>query len=1066
MDSATTQNVTPPPASPVPPASPPPIPTPPIPQPVVLKSGDGGSRPLFTLPNFNLKVLAGVVGVLLLAVGVGVGIYLNNQKTVFKPKANLDPVKPKASLPLDKIQIKDGKLYIHDEWVYLKQAWNIIDFGPKNAYGYSECQMVDSPVELEPGKQIKVYPSDDCMFFGRENPEEYLQYPKILKQRGYNTIKVTVRWDEFDVNGDGVVDADSQALKNLKDFIHEVQREGVFITLLINNYPVGLGGVPDKFFTEYAFNKNIDAQAYGIPSTPDTDGIDLKISPGAGEPILQITPRRWTDCGYKTINPGPNADNTAHPGWPPDDQYNCNNINGDYTNRFVKLPSLTNQLYRDTVKSYIKDLLGKLGDDLASILIYETSVEPMYHIDSYSDFSVSARDAYIAYLQKSNPENCDIQAILNNWPVSNQGTPKQVTFLCKQTDLMRQLTDTNSTWNRFRAFALADYINWEAAAIREGITENLSRNERWRGKAQELASRAIVGADVLDTSSHEDPKHMIRVLGNLDQYVQNLKGINLIQVNWHWRVKALPQVYTTVKKYHPSAAISEQMSYEPSYTDFGGDTSQWANNIFNNSTNFGMEFFHPRPVTNDNMFTKYPSTYSNSWAVYDNNWNPKNAEDDRDKAAGRNLSWRFSLVSQKLLTRGDNGNFPPAFVRDFYPPAIDKQVAPKFKNLALGRNNEGKYYFLAESVDNHLLKKYDLYAIKVDPNDPDYRQNPQNYIVLTGEADTFSANLYYGHEPHYFNKTGINFVSRQPQELDIHTEYEFVINTFDYAGNRCDLVGKNQDDLNARGEEVRDVQDFSKCVLNSSAIVKTKISSLNNRSIRSGGDVQVNMHPKYSANLRQFLTKNPSADRVSVIISAKSDISRELTSLGITIRSTTGNTIRIITADVPVRELGNIANISDLVGIDVPQQLGSTKSGSQSTGIVISQCEKGLKDLYPVDSTCPDNQGKSASYVCSDNQSRLLPAKSSCSWIQQLQEEAIALCSADNKQTIVVYPEDTGCPSNQAKAVSFRCKNGGETQFFQLGDKNNAQASACAWIQQWQEQADVYCKNQVACQTQ
>lgn len=209
---------------------------------------------------------------------------------------------------------------------------------------------------------------------------------------------------------------------------------------------------------------------------------------------------------------------------------------------------------------------------------------------------------------------------------------------------------------------------------------------------------------------------------------------------------------------------------------------------------------------------------------------------------------------------------------------------------------------------------------------------------------------------------------------------------------------------------------------------------------------------KLSANLRLFLTQNNNlSENISVIIQATTDISNQLKTLGVTARSVIGNGT-VITVDAPVVKLLDIAAISEVTAVDL--EVKNT----------LSSCSKGLRDLFSVDSGCPDNQAKNAQYRCSNDQaSTALPTQTSCTWVQQLQQQADAACKTQSKSTIEVLPVDSGCPDNQAKAVYFRCTNGGETQFFNLGDKNSTAPSACHWIQQWQTDAESYCKTQVNC---
>ncbi len=94
---------------------------------------------------------------------------------------------------------------------------------------------------------------------------------------------------------------------------------------------------------------------------------------------------------------------------------------------------------------------------------------------------------------------------------------------------------------------------------------------------------------------------------------------------------------------------------------------------------------------------------------------------------------------------------------------------------------------------------------------------------------------------------------------------------------------------------------------------------------------------KFGSNMRSYLAENPNSTKISVIITAKSDISESLKSLGVTVRSVIGGG-KVITADIPLENLIKILSIDDLVSINAPDKLTLTGAGGSLTGIKIPRC--------------------------------------------------------------------------------------------------------------------------------
>lgn len=102
---------------------------------------------------------------------------------------------------------------------------------------------------------------------------------------------------------------------------------------------------------------------------------------------------------------------------------------------------------------------------------------------------------------------------------------------------------------------------------------------------------------------------------------------------------------------------------------------------------------------------------------------------------------------------------------------------------------------------------------------------------------------------------------------------------------------------------------------------------------------QSDPNAKYGSNLRVILSQ-PLSDQVgrpgvlndntlSLIITARADVTNQLRSLGVTVRSVLNNGT-LITADVPITVLSKVAEIPDVISIDAPVQTNPT---SPSTGV-------------------------------------------------------------------------------------------------------------------------------------
>ena len=756
--------------------------------------------------SFNQKGFAHILLLIILLIGVGIGVYLALNPTVFKPKASIgdkvvtDPTY--KGLPWNDMELKDGRITIYGEPVYLKLAWLMIDFGP-HVYPYSSCPTHDSVAPLNPedpsGPKIKSV-NPECMFSGKENPEEYLQYPKLLKQRGYNGIKIITKWYQFDTDGDGTAD-DQKAVDNLKELMQKTVDEGMYINLHVMSYPQGRGGVPNAFF-----DKNPDAQAHGFPLKADR------------YPDLSKAPRKWTDCHYKS--PTGILRDTSFPGWA-DDPY-CNDVTQAGVQNYAKMPAISNQAYKDTQRTFVKDFFKKIGPDLlASVIYFDVSDETSYQIGNpesqtggWLDFSDNARKAFSEFIQKpENVEQARKEGCLSFYPTTGVVWNMQKPQLCN--NMQEQLVNQNSLWNIYRARELAAYTNWEGESMRLALKEVLKDT-----LGEQYAQKAIVGADYFDMTDDDrnenKPTFATQVaqnMGNPIEYIKNLEGFNLIQSRaWFNRRDDPDNVNNKVRQYYikdknlPNTALmgifdfwaADKGDITGKNTDGSDKFDTWFHFRRTKNTNLGLEFFHMRPLNNDyaaliditpkDISEKkrgYPEAYGNSWTAYDSKFDPKPD---------------FLLGSKRLLTKGgpayDGSNtgdpsypslpYTPDNIIDFtpYPDRVDYDVKPLIKQIEVGKDDTG-YFFKIKAMDNHLLGSYGVWVIKKG-ND---KNNQDNWIILKNPSGgyDFPATIYNFNQKNYLNLTGSKGGGGGPEvTLQSGQEYEFVINTSDYAGNHCD----------------------------------------------------------------------------------------------------------------------------------------------------------------------------------------------------------------------------------------------------------------------------------------
>ena len=239
-----------------------------------------------------------------------------------------------------------------------------------------------------------------------------------------------------------------------------------------------------------------------------------------------------------------------------------------------KVISIFHEGYRETVHNYIKNLAK--GIDTKKILWFETTVEPQYMGTIPLCYSESARKEYNAWRAENGITDAESE-MPTEFPIPDSFVQ-------------------NETWNKFRAQFLAKWVNEDAAAYREVAGED-----------------AYVAVDYLETSGHE----MYLRNGNSDEFLRNLTGANIIQVNWHWHLiekaphqKAYDRIHRIMKEENRDWAISEHMTFNGS--DFTPEEApKVLENTLQNGTRLGWEFV-----------TVTPSTKS-SFSLYNDDFSPK-----------------------------------------------------------------------------------------------------------------------------------------------------------------------------------------------------------------------------------------------------------------------------------------------------------------------------------------------------------------------------------------------------------------------------------------------------------
>lgn len=236
------------------------------------------------------------------------------------------------------------------------------------------------------------------------------------------------------------------------------------------------------------------------------------------------------------------------------------------------VPSQFCPAYVEAAHHYIRTLTRAVPHE--KLLYFETTVEPQYIGNQWIDFSEHARRAYEAWRAKQSEAAPD-------WPAA---FPVPDAFL------------NDPRWLRFRAEALAAWVSADAVAFRD-----VAGKDAW------------VAVDYLETDGPEMPRRN----GDSLTFLRNLRGVDIIQVNWHWHnarrapnLAAYEHVRSVMRETGEHWAITEHMTLNGS--DYAPDVvDDMLRNTLRQGTRFGWEFVNIAAASDD------------PFSLYHDDWSPK-----------------------------------------------------------------------------------------------------------------------------------------------------------------------------------------------------------------------------------------------------------------------------------------------------------------------------------------------------------------------------------------------------------------------------------------------------------
>jgi hypothetical protein len=252
------------------------------------------------------------------------------------------------------------------------------------------------------------------------------------------------------------------------------------------------------------------------------------------------------------------------------------------------VPSIFSQPYLEASRAFIKNLIKGLGAE--KFLYFETTVEPQYMGVQWLEYSDNAKKAYQKWRQKDG----------GTAPTFPQSFPINDEFV------------QSKGWNKFRAKALADWINGDAVAIRE------------------VANDAVwIATDYLDAEENT----MVQRCGDALEFLRNLTEPDIIQVNWSWcnihrrpNLRPYERLKQIIEETGRDWVITEHMTVNG--TDYNvSDIDGLLRNTLENGTHFGWEFVDVAPDNDDPSVpanAAFPGDFKPAhFGLYDKDWNAK-----------------------------------------------------------------------------------------------------------------------------------------------------------------------------------------------------------------------------------------------------------------------------------------------------------------------------------------------------------------------------------------------------------------------------------------------------------
>jgi len=241
-----------------------------------------------------------------------------------------------------------------------------------------------------------------------------------------------------------------------------------------------------------------------------------------------------------------------------------------------RIVSIFSEDYNNYVHTFIKEVAKAI--DTRHVLWFETTVEPQYMGSVPLCYSDNARNAY----ERWRTEN----KITDEASEMPEGFPIPPKFIL------------NETWNKFRAQALAEWVNGDA--------------EAWRSVA---GKDAYVAVDYLDTGG----KEMYLRNGDSEEFLRYLTCADIIQISGHWNNgktynSPYDKVYKIMAETNRDWVVAEHMTLNgQDFADAGvtrTSVEKLLENTLTRGTRMGWEFVNIRPNAEADRFCVYNSKFA------------------------------------------------------------------------------------------------------------------------------------------------------------------------------------------------------------------------------------------------------------------------------------------------------------------------------------------------------------------------------------------------------------------------------------------------------------------------